>query len=51
MDMSFEKIVENDEIFSHITSENSADLDEIRDRLESIGVKVDDQERIDISFR
>jgi len=51
MDMNFEKIVEDDELFSHITSENSSDLDEVRDQLEKIGVKVDDQEKIEISFR
>ena len=51
MDMNFEKIVENDDLFSHITSENSSDLDEIREQLEKIGVKVDDQEKIEISFR
>ena len=51
MDMSFEKIVENDDVFSHITSDSNSDLDEIREDLERIGVKVDDQEKIDITFR
>ena len=51
MDMNFERIVENDDLFSHITSVNSSDLDSIRDQLEEIGVKIDDQEIIEISFK
>jgi len=51
MDMRFEKIVENDELFSKITSEQNSSIDEVRDQLEKIGVKIDDQEKIEISFR
>lgn len=51
LDMNFEKVVENDELFKHITSGENPDLEEVRDELEKIGVKIDDQERIEISFK
>ncbi|MDA3810480.1 MAG: hypothetical protein PF518_09155 [Spirochaetaceae bacterium] len=51
MDMNFENIVEDDDLFSYITSDNSSDLKSVRDQLEKIGVKIDDQEKIEISFR
>jgi hypothetical protein len=51
LDMNFGKVVENDELFKHITSDQNADLDEVRDQLEKIGVKIDDQDRIEVLFR
>lgn len=51
IDMKFEKVVENDELFKHMTSDESPDLEEVRHQLEKIGVKVDDQEKIEVSFR
>lgn len=51
IDMDFEKVVENDDLFKHMTSGNNPDLEEVRDQLEKIGVKVDDQEKIEVSFR
>lgn len=51
MDMSFEKIIENDKLFMELTSDQNNDLDKVRKDLENAGVKIDDRERIDISFR
>ncbi len=51
IDMNFEKVVENDQLFKHMTSGENPDLEEVRDQLEKIGVKVDDQEKIEVSFR
>lgn len=51
IDMNFEKVVENDDLFKHMTSGENPDLEEVRDQLEKIGVKVDDQEKIEVSFR
>lgn len=51
MDMSFEKIVENDKLFMKLTSEGESDLDKIRGDLEKAGVKVDDSNNIEVSFR
>ena len=46
MDMNFEKIVENDSLFSHLTASANADLEDVRDELEKVGVRIDDQEKI-----
>jgi len=51
LDMNFGKIVENDDLFKHMTSDDSSNLDEVRDQLEKIGVKIDDQKQIEVSFR
>lgn len=51
MDMSFEKIVENDDLFKKLTSEGESDLEKIRGDLEKAGVKVDDSDNIEVSFR
>lgn len=51
MDMSFEKIVENDDLFMKLTAQGESDLDKIRDDLENAGVKVDDRDRIEVTFR
>ena len=50
IDMNFEKIVENDELFTVITSDKNSDLEDYKDQLEKIGVKIDDQDRIEIRF-
>lgn len=51
MDMKFEKIIENDKLFRGLTASESNNLDKMRKDLEKAGVKIDDQERIEISFR
>jgi len=51
MDMNFEKIVENDELFTKITSDTNSELKDYKEELEKIGVKIDDQEKIEIKFR
>lgn len=51
MDMPFEKIIENDQLFKKITSDQADDLDRLRKDLEKAGVKIDDREKIEISFR
>jgi hypothetical protein len=51
MDMKFEKIIENDALFTEMTSQKNSSLEEVRDQLEALGVKIDDQEKIEISFR
>ncbi len=51
MDMNFEKIVEDDKLFTELTSDQNSDLDEYKEELEKIGVKIDDQEIIEIRFK
>ncbi len=51
MDMNFEKIVENDKLFTELTSNQNSDLDKYKEELEKIGVKIDDQEIIEIKFK
>jgi len=51
MDMSFEKIIENDKLFMELTSNGEEDLEKIRGDLEKAGVRVDDRDRIEVSFR
>ncbi len=51
MDMKFDKIVENDELFTKMTAGSEDDMEEYKDELEKLGVKIDFQEKIEISFR
>lgn len=51
LDMNFDRIVENDRLFTRLTSDNNANLKDVKEDLEKAGVRIDDQEHIEISFR
>jgi len=52
LDMSFDKIVDNDELFEKVTSDDSGkNMDEYLDELAAAGVLIEDQDRISVSFK
>ncbi len=50
-DMNFEKIVENAELFEKVTGEDPGSMKEYKNELAAVGVLVDDQPEIVVSFR
>ena len=50
-DMNFEKIVENDELFKKVTSDEPGYMKEYKEELATAGVFMDDQSEIVVSFK
>ncbi len=51
LDMTFDKIVGNDELFSKVTSDDSGDIDSYMDELTAAGVLIENQDKIEVAFQ
>ncbi len=52
LDMTFDKIVDNDELFEKVTSDDSGkDMDAYIDELTAAGVLIENQDKIDVRFK
>ncbi len=51
LDMSFDKIVDNDELFTKVTADNTEDMKDFMNELADAGVLIEDQNKIDVTFK
>ncbi len=51
LDMSFDKIVDNDELFTKVTADNTKDMKDFMNELTDAGVLIEDQNKVNVTFK
>ncbi len=51
LDMSFDKIVDNDELFTKVTADNTKNMKGFMNELADAGVLIEDQNKIEVTFK